>query len=59
MGNGCGLQMDGFSAHFDTDESIFVDFHDFDDFAIVSEGLTPVSEGPRTIRDRPECPGTL
>ena len=26
IGNGCGLQMDGFSAHFELSESISVDF---------------------------------
>ena len=49
MGNGCGLQMDRFSAHFDPSGSISVDIHDFDDFAIVSGGLTLLSEGPRTL----------
>ena len=34
MGNGCGLQMDGFSAHFEPFESISIAFHDFDNFAI-------------------------
>ena len=29
MGNGCGLQMDGFSAHFEPYGSIFNDFHDW------------------------------
>ena len=29
IGNGCGLQMDGFSAHSDKYESIFDDVHDF------------------------------
>ena len=58
MGNGCGLQMDGFSAHFELSESVSVDFHDFDHFAIDSRGLTLFSEGPRTLRDRPEGPGT-
>ena len=32
MGNGCGLQMDGFSAHFEPSRSIFDDFHDFGHF---------------------------
>ena len=32
IGNGCGLQMDGFSAHFEPSGSIFDHFHDFDDF---------------------------
>ena len=36
MGHGCGLQMDGFSAHFEYSESISVDVHYFGDFAIVS-----------------------
>ena len=49
MGNGYGLQMDGFSAHFDEYESIFNDFHDFDGFAAVSGGLTLLPEGPRTL----------
>ena len=35
IGNGCGLQMDGFSDHFDPSESISNDFHDFGVFAIV------------------------
>ena len=38
IGNGCGLQMDGFSAHFEPPESIFDDFHDFGHFAIDSVG---------------------
>ena len=49
IGNGCGLQMDGFSAHFEPSESISVDFYDFDHFAIDSGGLTLFSEGPRTL----------
>ena len=59
MGNGRGLQMDGFSAHFEPYGSIFDDFHDFVDFAAVSDGLTLFSEGPRTLRDRSEGPGAL
>ena len=58
IGIGCGLQMDGFSAHFDPSDSIFDDFHDFGDFAVDSGGLMLFPEGPRTLRDRPECPGT-
>ena len=59
IGNGCGLQMDGFSAHFEPYGSISVDFHDFGHFAVVSGGLTLFPEGPRTLRDCPEGPGTL
>ena len=59
MGNGCGLQMDGFSAHFDPSESIFDNFNDFCHFGIDSDGLTLFSEGPRTLRDCPEGSGTL
>ena len=36
IGNGCGLQMDGFSAHFEPSESIPIDFHDFRHFGVVS-----------------------
>ena len=59
IGNGCGHQMDGFSAHFERYESISVDFHDFGHFGIDSGGLTLLPEGPRSLRDRPEGPGNL
>ena len=59
MGNGCGLQMDGFSAHFDSSESIFDDVHDFDDFAFLFGRQTLFPEGPRTLRECPEGTGTL
>ena len=59
IGNGCGIQIDGFSAQTDPYESIFNDFHDFYDFGIVFGGLTPLPEGPGTLRECPECPGTL
>ena len=59
IGNGCGLQMDGFSAHFDPSESFFDDFHDFGHFGIVSDGLTLFPEGPRTLRNCPKGPGTV
>ena len=39
LGNACGLQMDGFSAHFEPSESIFDDFYEFGDFAFISDGL--------------------
>ena len=59
IGNDCGLQMDEFSVHFEPFDSIFMDFNDFDDFAVVSDGLTLFPEGPRTLRNCPEGPGTL
>mgnify|MGYP003327749227 CR=1 FL=1 len=59
IGNGCGFQMDGFSAHFETSESIWDDVHDFGHFGIVSGGLTLFPEGPRTLRKCPKGPGTL
>ena len=58
IGNGCGLQMDGFSAHFDLYGSISVDFHDFGHFGVVSGRLTLFPEGPWTLRECPERPGT-
>ena len=60
IGNGCGLQMDGFSAHFEPSESISVDFHDFGHFGVDSGGLTLTlfPEGPRTLFDCSEGPGT-
>ena len=57
IGNGCGLQIDGFSAQTEPYESIFNDFHDFDYFGIVFDGLTLLPEGPRTLRECPEVPG--
>ena len=59
IGNGCGLQMDGFSTHFEPSASIFDYFHDFGHFGVVSGGLTLFPEGPRTLQDHPEGPGTL
>ena len=49
IGNGCGLQMDGFSAHFEPSESISVDFHDFGHFGVVSGGLMLFPKGSRTL----------
>ena len=59
MGNGCGLQMDGFSPHFDHSEFISIDFHDFGHFGVDSSRLTLFPEGPWTLRECPEGPGTL
>ena len=59
IGNGCGLQMDGFSAHFELYTLIFDYFHDFNYFGLVSDGLTLFSEGPSTLRECPEGPRTL
>ena len=58
IGNGRGLQMDEFSAHFKPDEAMCDDVHDFDDFAIVSGGLTLLPEGPRTFRECPSVAGS-
>ena len=46
IGNGCGLQIDGFSAHFEPYGFIFNDFHDFGHFGIDSGGLMLLPEGP-------------
>ena len=35
IGNACGLQIDGFSAHIEPYGSIFNDFHDFGQFSMV------------------------
>ena len=51
IGNGGGLQMDGFSAHFEPYGSIFNDFQDFDHFGVDSGGLILFPEGPRTLRE--------
>ena len=59
IGNGCGLQMDGFSAHFEQYESILDLFLDFGHVGVVSGDLTLFSEGPRTLRKCPKGPGTL
>ena len=59
IGNGCGIQIDGFSAQTEPYGSIFDDFEDFDNFGIVFGGLTLLPEGPRTLRECPEGPGTL
>ena len=58
IGNGCGPQMDEFSAHFEPSESICNDFHDSDHFGVVSNGRTMFPEGPRRLRDCPGGPGT-
>ena len=59
IGNGCGIQMDGFSAQTDPYGSIFDDFHDFGYFGIIFDGLTLLPEGTSTLRECPEGPGTL
>ena len=45
IGNGCELQMDGFSAPTEPYGSSFHYFHDFDYVGIVGGGLTLLSEG--------------
>ena len=42
IGNGCGIQIDGFSAQTEPYGSIFSNFHDFGDFGIVFGGLRKV-----------------
>ena len=59
IGNGGGLQINQFSTHVEPYGFIFNDFHDFGHFGVDSGGLTLFPEGPRTLRDRPEGPGTL
>ena len=59
IGDGCGIKIDGFSAQTEPYGSISADVHDFDHFGTVSGGLTLFPEGPRTVRDCPEGPGTL
>ena len=59
MGSGCGLQMDGFSAHFDHYEHILNYFADLGHVSVVSGGLTLIAEGPRTLRECPEGARTL
>ena len=48
IGNGCGIQIDRFSGHFEPYGSILYDFHDFGHFGIVFDGLTLLQGGPRT-----------
>ena len=59
MGNGCGLQMDGLSGHFEEYESISNDFVDLGHLGVVSGALTLFPEGPRILRKCPKGPGTL
>ena len=59
IGNGCGLQMDGFSAHFEPYGFILDHVPDFADFGIVSDALTLFPEGSRTLRKCLKGPGTL
>ena len=59
IGNGCGIQIDGFSAQTEPYGSILYDFHDFGNFRIAFGGLMLSPEGPRTPQECPEGPGTL
>ena len=59
IGNGCGIQIDGFSVQTETYGFILYDFHDVVDFGIVFGGLMLLPEGPRTLRECSEGPGTL
>ena len=55
--NACGLQMDGFSPHFEPYRSIWYNFYVFDGFGVDSGGLTLTPEGPTTLRECLEVPG--
>ena len=59
IGNGCGLQIDGFSTQTEPYGFIFDDGHDFYNFGMAFDGLMLLPEGPRTLRECPEGPGTL
>ena len=59
IGNGCGLQMEGFSAYFEPSEPISDDFHDFGHSGVDSGRLTLFPEGPWTLRECPEGLGIL
>ena len=59
MGNDGGLQMDGFSAHFDQYGSISFDVHDFGNFGVVSGRLALFPVGPWTLRECPDGRRTL
>ena len=51
--------MDGFSVQSDPYGFIFKVFDDFGSFGFVFDGLTLLSEGPKTLRECLEGPGTL
>ena len=61
--NSCGLQMDGFSDHFESSGSLLDCFHDFDDLAVVSGGLTMSRKVPGfsegTLKVPGSCEGVL
>ena len=59
MGNGCGLQMDGFSPYFKPYESIFNDFNGFLNIDVVLDTLMLFPKGAATPRECPEGHGTL
>ena len=59
IGNGCGIQIDGFSVQTEPYASFFDDVHYFDNFGFVFDGLMLFPDGPRTLRGCPEGPRTL
>ena len=59
MGNGCGLQMDGFSTHFEPSKSISFDFNDFGHFGVGSDGLMLFPGGPRPSENALKLPGPV
>ena len=56
IGNGCGIQIDGFSAQTEPYESIFDDVNDFDNFGIGFGGLMLSPEGHGRSQDPPRMP---
>ena len=50
IGNGCGLQIDGFSAHIEPYGSIFEDFNDFGLFSVVCRLFRTVPETMKMSR---------
>ena len=57
IGKRCGLQMDGFSAHFDKYESILNNFVDFGYFGVVSGRLALSLEDPGPSESALKVPG--
>ena len=57
IGNGCGIQMDGFSAREVPYSFIFDEFHDLCHFGVVFGGLTLIPRGPELPENILKLPG--